>query len=80
MFEKEVMISSLKKNNQMLSKLVQEMEDSSKTNLYDIQYFQETIKRIESALRKLRKINDQDASPSTFAYKYTSAFNNRSWQ
>ncbi len=68
MFEKEVMISSLKKSNQMLSKLVQEMEDSSKANIYDVQYFQETIKRIESALRKLRKIND------------TAALSHRSWQ
>lgn len=64
----------------MLAKLVQEMEESASSGLYDNQYFQETIKRIESALRKLRKNSNSKKDSSMFAYKYSNTFNNYSWQ
>ena len=61
MFEKEVMISGLKKNSRVLSDLVGELEEKSRMSEFDLSYYHETLKRIETSLRKLRKM-DQEGS------------------
>lgn len=60
MFEREVMISSLKKQSEDLKKLLGEMEAKPRHGWQDMQYFRETLKRIESALRRMRRAEEED--------------------
>ena len=59
MFEKEVMISSLKNNSRVLADLVEELEEKSRFSDFDISYYHEALKKIEAALRKIRKMDEE---------------------
>ncbi len=56
MFEKEVMISGLKKQDDTLKKLIEELEEKPQSYDQDRDYCHETLKRIESALKKIRRM------------------------
>ena len=58
MFEKEVMMGSIKKQSDILKKLVEELEENPQFEKENRGYCHETLKRIESALRKIRR-NDE---------------------
>ena len=59
MFEKEVMISSLKRNSETLSDLVEELERKSQFSDHDVLYYHEALKRLESNLRRIRKADEE---------------------
>ena len=59
MFEREVRISSLRKSSKDLSKLVEELEEKNKLDGGDLRYHEEVLKKIESALRKVRKMEEK---------------------
>ena len=59
MFEREVMISSLKKSSRDLSGLVEELEVKSRFDGIDRLYLHEVLKKIETAIRKVRKMEQQ---------------------
>ena len=59
MFEKEVMISSIKYSSRMLVSLVEELESKARFSDFDISYYHEALKRIETALRKIRKMDEE---------------------
>ncbi len=59
MFEREVTISGLKKNSVTLSKLVEEIEGKARLNGFDVSYFHEALKKIETDLRKIRKMDEE---------------------
>ena len=58
MFDKEVVIGGLKKNSEVLRKLVEEMESKPKLGTQDVQYYHEELKKLESALRKIRRFDE----------------------
>lgn len=60
MFEKEVMISGLKKNSRTLAGLVEELESKSQFSDHDVTYCHETLKKIEVELRKIRKMDEAE--------------------
>ena len=67
MFEREIMVSSLKSNSVTLAKLVEELEANQRYDVYDMRYCQETLKRIETSLRKIRKMNEETVqAPQTY--------------
>ena len=59
MFEKEVMISSLKNNSRVLAELVAELEEKARLSDFDISYCHEALKKIEIGLRKIRKMDEE---------------------
>ena len=59
MFEKEMMISGLKKHSQILVKLVEELEGKPRLDAQDIRYCHETLKKIETDIRKIRKMDEE---------------------
>ncbi len=59
MFEKEIMISGLKKNSRTLASLVEELEGKSRMGDFDLTYCHETLRRIEMDLRKIRKMDEE---------------------
>ena len=65
MFEKEVMISSLKNHSRLLSGLVEELEEKARLSDVDVSYYHEALKRIEAGLRKIRKM---DAFPASLIF------------
>ena len=59
MFEKEVMISGLRKNSRVLSALVEELEGKGHFSDHDIVYCHSTLKKIETELKKIRKMDEE---------------------
>jgi hypothetical protein len=59
MFEKEVMISGLKKNSRVLAELVEELESKNRFSDEDILYCHTALKKIETDLRKIRKMDEE---------------------
>jgi predicted nucleotidyltransferase len=55
MFEREIMIASLRRQRDLLKELVEELEEKSFLGPQDLSYCEEVMKKIESALRKLRR-------------------------
>ena len=55
MFEREVMISTLRKNSIDLARLIEELEEKPRFDGIDVKFCQETLKKIEAALRRIRK-------------------------
>ena len=78
MFEREVTISSIKKQSETLRKLVEELEDKAKFDSRDSIYCLETLKSIETALRKIRRMNE-DAMDFANNYSYRSNVVTRIW-
>ena len=76
MFRTEVMISTLRKNSVELASLVEELEDRQGFDGIDLRFCQETLKKIESALRQIRK-TEANIAPSTG--KYGASFANAAW-
>ena len=62
MFEKEVMISSIKKQSETLRRLVQELEEKTLFGGVDRSYYHATLKEIEFSLRKIRRTDEEDVS------------------
>ena len=58
MFEREVMISMLRKHQNDLRQLVEELEGYYRWDVQKISYCQETLKKIESGLKKIRKMEE----------------------
>ena len=58
MFEREVMIGTLKRQNDVLTNLIQEIEAKPKTDWQENQYYHESLKKIETALRRIRRMDD----------------------
>lgn len=56
MFEKEVTISSVRKQRDMLKDLVDALEPKARLADEDLQYCDEVLKRVESTLKRLRKV------------------------
>ena len=59
MFEREVMISGLRKNSRLLVGLVEELESKHKLNDHNIIFCHETLKKIEVELRRIRKMDEE---------------------
>jgi hypothetical protein len=76
MFEREVMISTLRKSSLDLARLVEELEDRVGFDGLDLRYCQETVKRIENGLRRIRKIEAQIMPSSD---RYGASFANCVW-
>ena len=76
MFEREIMISSLRKNTGDLTKLIAEVEDRSRFDGIDLSYWKETLKKIEASLRRIRKMDAQMAPVSD---KYGPSYSNSAW-
>jgi len=76
MFEREVIVSSLKKNNVDLEKLIEELEESPRFDGIDLNYWKETLKRIETGLRKIRRI---DVHMEPITDKYGANFSDSVW-
>jgi ribosome assembly protein YihI (activator of Der GTPase) len=56
MFEKEVIISGVRKQRDMLKELVEALEPKSQLGEDDLQYCEEILKRVESTLKRLRRV------------------------
>lgn len=54
MFEREVMIASLRKQRDTLKELIVELEDKPRFGSHDYVYCQEVMKKVENTLKKLR--------------------------
>jgi hypothetical protein len=67
MFGREVMISTLRKHSVDLAKLIAELEERPRFDGIDLRYCQETLKRIESGLRRIRKI-EPEMQPASDGY------------
>ncbi len=76
MFEREVIVSSLKKNSVDLEKLIEELEERPRFDGIDLNYWKETLKRIESGLRKIRRI---EANMEPVTDRYGASFANSVW-
>ena len=76
MFEREVMISTLRKSCVDLAKLVEELEDRTHFDGIDLRYCQETLKRIEHGLRRIRKM---EADMQPVSDRYGASFANSAW-
>ena len=76
MFEREVMISTVRKSCVDLTRLVEEMEDRPQFDGIDLRYYQETLKRIEAAIRRIRKI---EVHMSPVSDRYGASFANYAW-
>ena len=55
MFEKEIMIAGLRKQSDLLKGLVIELEGKDLMEVQDFRYCEEVMRRIETALKKLRR-------------------------
>ena len=62
MFEREVMIVTLKRQNEVLGNLIHEMEEKPKVDPQESRYFQEALKKIELSLKRLRRLEPEEAS------------------
>jgi hypothetical protein len=67
MFEREVMISTLRKNSQDLARLVEELEEKPRFSGIDLRYCQEVLKKIEGGLRRVRKMDEAVAIQDPYA-------------
>lgn len=57
MFEKEVIISSVRKQRDMLRDLVDALEPKARLGDEDLQYCDEVLKKVESTLKRLRRVS-----------------------
>ncbi len=55
MFEREMIIASLRKEQNTLRELIEELEDQPRFSSSELQYCGEVLKKVESALKKLRR-------------------------
>ncbi len=62
MFEREVMIGTLKHQSDNLKKLIGELEEKPKADWQETQYYHESLKKIESALKRVRRIDEDEYS------------------
>ncbi len=69
MFEREVMIGTLKRQKDVLDNLIQEMEAKPNTDWQETQYYHETLKKIESSLKRIRRVDEEEAINSGFGSK-----------
>ena len=76
MLEFERMLTSLRKSRIDLSRLVEELEDRDEPDGLDMRYCQETLKKIEEGLRKIRKI---ESKPAPSSDHYGASFANCAW-
>ncbi len=76
MFEREVMISTLRKNNVDLTKLIEELEERPRFDGIDLNYWKETLKKIEAGLRAIRKM---EAHMEPVTDRYGASFANTVW-
>ena len=58
MFERELMISGLRRQKNLLAVLIEELEKRPRMDCQDRQTCEERTKEVASNLRKLRKIKD----------------------
>jgi hypothetical protein len=56
MFEREMMISGLQKQQQLLENLIREIESKPAFRVPDLDFMQERTKKVANNLRRLRKI------------------------
>ena len=76
MFEKEVIISGIKKQKEILSELVDELEKKSEFDRQEVDYCQEVLKKAETYLRKIRQVSlEMDKR----AHRYSYSFVTRLW-
>ena len=61
MFEREVMIGTLKRQNETLKSLIREIEEKPKADWQDTQYYHESLKKIETALKRVRRLDEEEA-------------------
>ena len=64
MFEREVMVGTLRRQNDTLTKLIHEIESKPRSDWQESQYYRESLKKIETALRRVRRMDEEDASYS----------------
>ncbi len=69
MFEKEIIIASLKNQNSTLGKLIGELENKPELEGQDFEYCQESLRKLEAGLKKITKIN-KDAAKRSYIYPY----------
>lgn len=55
MFEKEILIVSLRRERDALKELVAELEQGDRYEAFDRRYCDEVLKHIETTLRRLRR-------------------------
>ena len=56
MFEREVMIAGLRKEQNALRELIEELEDKPALERREMQYCEEVLKSVEATLKKLRRL------------------------
>jgi ribosome assembly protein YihI (activator of Der GTPase) len=56
MFEREIMIAGLRKEHNALRELIENLEDQPRLRSQDAHYCDEVLKRVETTLRKLRRM------------------------
>jgi hypothetical protein len=59
MFEREIMIAGLRKQEHLIRELVEELEEKPRLFGNDLRYCEEVMKKIEQTLKKLRR-SDHD--------------------
>ena len=55
MFEKEILVASLRRERDVLKELVAELEAQNRYETFDRGYCDEVLRRIETTLRRLRR-------------------------
>ncbi len=68
MFEKEIIVNSLKKSRGLLEKLIEDMERNPNFEAQEVQYCSQELKRIEVFIRKVRRIEEQLLSDTGMRY------------
>ncbi len=64
MFEREIMIGMLKRTSTDFSKLVEELEEKQNFDVKEAGYVEETLKKTEKAIKRIRSMHEKLAEAS----------------
>ncbi len=68
MFEREVIIGTLKHQTEELKKLVGLMEETPRYGRQDAEFYHETLKKIETAIKRVRNMDGDEGIASRPRY------------
>lgn len=68
MFEKEMIVSGMRKSGELLKKLIEELESKSGLGVHDLQYCNEELKKLEASIKKIRRFDESLLKQPAYSY------------